>query len=138
MISAIQKCMQIVDDHSKIELDIIVMYPDRIEPLINDNVSTVYHYMRMREIKGYYSLLSDIASFIRAYPNINYRYFVQATKSPEPVYDLLSFNPKMTESMIELGKQDAKAVVEMGPGASFKQFIWNHVDGKRPKSNKQI
>lgn len=30
MISAIEKCMEIVHDHSKIELDIIVMYNNRM------------------------------------------------------------------------------------------------------------
>lgn len=33
MVSAIQKCMEIVDDPSQITLDVIVMYPDRVEKM---------------------------------------------------------------------------------------------------------
>lgn len=76
MISAIQKCMEIVDEESKITLDIIVMYPVRVDSAPSTNVSsTITNFLRMREIRGYYSLMSDIASFMRAHPLINYRYF---------------------------------------------------------------
>ena len=59
---------------------------------------------------------------MRANPDINYRYFVQATESPEPEYELLNFVPDQITSMIELGKQNAQTVVSKGPGVSFWQF----------------
>ena len=37
MISGIDKCMEKVDDPSKIVVDMIVMYPDRIEQWPNTN-----------------------------------------------------------------------------------------------------
>jgi len=76
MISAINKCMEIVGDPSKIELDIIVMYNNRLSQEKDANMTTIFQFLRAREIKGYYGLMSDIASFIRANPGIKYRYFV--------------------------------------------------------------
>lgn len=92
IISAINKCMTIVDSKSKIELDVIVMYPDRL-PNRNGDFNTIANWWRRRALQNYYHLLSDIAIFMRANPDINYRYFVQATESPEPEYELLNFIP---------------------------------------------
>mmetsp|Transcript_12856 Transcript_12856/g.21745 ORF Transcript_12856/g.21745 Transcript_12856/m.21745 type:complete len:270 (-) Transcript_12856:151-960(-) len=119
MVSAIQKCMERVQDHSRITLDVIVMYPDRIEQ-IESTGSTISNWRRKQEFKSYYGLLSDIAEFMKAYPEINYRYFVQASETPLPSYDLLSFSPANSERCIALGTKDAQRVVEMGEGESFR------------------
>ena len=41
MISGIDKCVQKVGDPSKIVVDMIVMYPERIEVLPNNNYTTL-------------------------------------------------------------------------------------------------
>jgi len=122
MLSAINKCMTIVDDPTKIIVDIIVMYPETNQPEDNRNYTTLENYLRKQDIRGYYTLLSDISAFIKAHPDIQYRYLVQASETPLPPWDLLSFTPELAEKGIELGKKDAKATVEMGEGESFKRF----------------
>ena len=78
--------------------------------------------MRLRALRSYYGLLSDISEFMKAHPNIHYRYLVQASESPLPEYDLLNFNAANAKQGIDLGIKDAKAEIERGPGVSFKQF----------------
>jgi hypothetical protein len=93
MISAINKCLEIVDDPSKIIMDIITMYPNQVDVIKADNNYTSFsNYMRKRLIKSQTTLLSDITEFIRAHPTIQYRYLVQASKDPLPEYELLNFN----------------------------------------------
>jgi hypothetical protein len=71
MIGAIEKCLDQVDDHSKIILDVMVMYPNKIEIRMPDgDYNTIHNYFRQRDFEEYYSLLSDIEEFIRAYPDI--------------------------------------------------------------------
>ena len=122
MILAINKCLEIVSEPSKITLDVIIMYPDHIGKQVGIQQSSIYNYLRARELKGYYTLFNDIALFMKAHPDVQYRYFVQPTQKPESEYDILSFNKARIESMITMGKQDAQKVVEMGPGVSFDIF----------------
>lgn len=76
MLSAINKCMEIVDDHSKIIVDIIVMYPETNQRLNSTDGNSWENYMRSHTIHSYYVLLSDIYAFMRAHPQVQYRYFV--------------------------------------------------------------
>ena len=50
MVSAVEKCMTMVDDPGDIVLDIIVMYPDRLH-LDNNNGTTLIYYDKIREMK---------------------------------------------------------------------------------------
>ena len=76
MISAITKCLEIVDDPSKIIMDIMTMYPNTVDTIANQNYTSYSNYMRKKTIKSQTTLLSDISEFIRANPTINYRYLV--------------------------------------------------------------
>ena len=53
MISAINKCLKIVDDPSKIILDVITMYPDNVDIVeAPQNQTTFTNYMRARAIRA--------------------------------------------------------------------------------------
>lgn len=55
IISAIEKCLTIVDDPSQVELDVIVMYPYKIGvESANNTHRTISNYYRLREIRNYY------------------------------------------------------------------------------------
>lgn len=106
MISAIAKCMEVVDDPRKITLDVIVMYPDRIKE-VDGEMNTIHNYQRIKELRSYYTLMSDIAEFMRANPDINYRYFVQASEAPISDIQLLNFSRKNVDKCVNLGMKDA-------------------------------
>jgi len=115
VVSAVQKCLEKVKHPSRIELDVIIMYPNRIEQW-NQTSDTIYNYLRHHSMKGYYSLMSDLREFIRAFPEVKLRYVVQASESPLPDYDLLSFNKKNVDKCVTLGMKDAEAAIQRGPG----------------------
>jgi len=52
------------------------MDPTRLEKFETKNANTWENYMRLKEMKDYYKIFSDIAEFMRANPDINYRYYV--------------------------------------------------------------
>jgi len=53
MISAINKCLEIVDDPSKIILDVMTMYPDSVDEIKSpQNQTTFTNYMRSRAIRS--------------------------------------------------------------------------------------
>ena len=52
MISAINKCLEIVDDPSKIILDVMTMYPDSVDLIKPDNYTTISNYLRKRNIRA--------------------------------------------------------------------------------------
>ena len=78
--------------------------------------------MRANSLHSYYVLLSDIYAFMRAHPDVQYRYFVQASEDPLPPWELLNFTEKNAHHGIDLGMKDAKNAVEMGSGEAFKRF----------------
>lgn len=140
MLSAINKCMEMVDDPSKIIVDIIVMYPETNQRLNSSEQNSFENYLRAHTLHSYYVLLSDIYAFMRAHPKVQYRYFVQASEDPLPSYELLTFNENNAQKGIDLGMKDAKRTIEMGEGEAFKrfktQFEEGHYNNKRhPKKN---
>jgi hypothetical protein len=60
---------------------------------------------------------------MRANPRVNYRYFVQASANPIPINKIIDFSPEMTQKVMDLGKKDAEAVINLGPGIAFKRFL---------------
>jgi len=59
LMSAIDKCMEIVDDPSKIVMDIIICSAGKIENW-DATGNAISNYMRYRSIKSYYSELNDV------------------------------------------------------------------------------
>ena len=56
---------------------------------------------------------------MRAYPDINYRYFIRPEKPMEGNLALLDFRWVTTEKLFDKGISDAKTAIDMGPGKSF-------------------
>jgi predicted acylesterase/phospholipase RssA len=69
LVSAVQRCMEIVDDPSKIIMDIIICDSSKIENK-PDTGSSIDNYLRFKAIKGYYKSLNDILEFQRSKPTV--------------------------------------------------------------------
>jgi len=57
--SAIHKCLEIVDDPSKVIVDIAICTHAQINPE-NSTSNTIGNFLRYRSIKKYYSVLDDV------------------------------------------------------------------------------
>lgn len=62
LISAVNKCMELVDSKSKIVIDVATChYVDM--PITNETSTTLHNIMRYREITKYYKSVDDIIDF---------------------------------------------------------------------------
>jgi len=65
--------------------------------------------------------MNDVVEFMRAYPNINFRYLIFPHKGApmSSGANSLQFTPEVIGPMVEAGKQDGKRAVERGEGKGF-------------------
>lgn len=83
-----------------------------------------FKYMsRKREINSYFSEMNDVVEFMKAYPDVSYRYFLQPAKTLLPEYKILEFDFVHTKPVFLQGIADAKAVIDLGPGKSFDNLL---------------
>ena len=130
LISAVNKCMEIVgNDQSKIVMDIIILGQDRLNST-DKTSNSLGNYLRYRDIKNFNKQAADVMEFSEAYPNITYRYFFMSSKPLTSGTDEINFAPEIIQPMIQMGKDDAKTVVEQGIGKSFEKFSKWYKDHK--------
>lgn len=89
--------------------------------MFNETSSTnaYENYYRKRSIKDTNTTPNDIKEFMRAHPDVNYRYFIQSDDTLLSEYRILEFGHDFTDPLVSRGESDAKKVIEMGPGKSF-------------------
>ena len=75
LVSAAERCLEIVDDDSKIIMDIVICHEHTIDTE-QDTGNAINNFLRYRQIHGQNKKLNDVVEFKRARPNIQYRYFV--------------------------------------------------------------
>ena len=115
IVSAIKRCREIVDDDSKIILDIVICDAAHVDYITN-TTNTISNFYRFKDIKNSVNSLSDIVEFQRAYPGVNFRHFVQPT---EPLkgngINMINFdNATCTYDMQMQGRKDGKVAVNSG------------------------
>jgi hypothetical protein len=69
--------------------------------------------LRAFEIRGNTGSIKSLNDALRAFPNVNFRYFVQPS-IPLPKTDALNFTSAFINEMIDLGYQDASKVINKG------------------------
>lgn len=121
MISAIDRCMEVVDNEEDIIMDIIICGTDKITATTKTG-NTIDNYMRYWSVKNYNKGMSDIYEFKRAHPKIQYRYFFQSSGPLTWGFDEMKFEPAIIIPMINYGKLDAKTEVERRKGQSWKRL----------------
>ena len=144
MVAAVNECMDTdgIDDLNQISVDVITLMPYALPDFRSDHYHaeqqasfdkkqaegaqlgdvmplTVQYYYRQQSIKEYYGSIKDIFEFMSANPEVNYRYLFIPQESLLPEYDILEFGIEYTAPLIQWGKDEAKAVLALGPGVSF-------------------
>lgn len=118
-ISAVEKCLELVDDESQITLDIILLDRFAATPGEEDDGDTIMNMLRLHEMKSYYKGLENVMTTMLSHPNVNYRYILEPSGKYPKLWNLLNFSPQNTWPLQEMGMKDAKAAMEAGEGASF-------------------
>jgi hypothetical protein len=123
LISAIDRCLEVVDDDSKIVLDVIICDDAHIKTSSVDTTNAISNFLRYYSIKHAYGSLNDILEFKRARPKVNYRYIVIPSETLASGLNEMKFDNATLFPMVEIGKKDAQNVISMGEGAVIKRLI---------------
>ena len=127
LISAVDKCMELVGDKSKIIVDIAICAHHSIEPETEVG-TTINNFLRFRDIKKYYAGLEDINKYMAAEPDVEFRYLMVPSIPLKSGLAELNFTADALGPMVELGKNDARTVIAKGPGFGFdllKEWVGN-------------
>lgn len=91
--SAIQQCLEIVENEEDIILDILLCDDYSLSEQTDLGKDSIYEGLRGKMIHNYYSNTNEIAETMRAYPNVNYRnLFVEKN----PIIACLDFRNETT------------------------------------------
>ena len=118
LVSAVEKCLELVDSPAKITMDIVICGHAEMDALEKPG-NTISNYLRYRAIKKYDHALDDVLEFQKTEPLVNYRYLVIPSIALNSGIKELDFSPEATTPMVELGKQDAQNIINLGKGKSF-------------------
>jgi len=72
--SAIDKCLELVDDEEHVVLDIAITETEDL-PTLNSTGHSFSNFWRKHQIRKQYKVMDDIVEFARSRPNVNYRHF---------------------------------------------------------------
>jgi hypothetical protein len=132
LVSAVQRCREKVDDDSKITIDIVECFGYSIDRTFSSTGNTIDNFIRFKNIKDYYSGMDDILSFMRAFPEVNFRYYIQPS-APLPSLKMLDAdNATSTFPMQMQGRLDGENAVKLGEGFFFDKIKeWGETELKQ-------
>lgn len=133
--SAVNRCMEVVDDESQIILDIVLCGGSHLQTA-KETGNAIENFLRYREISGYYDSMNDVVEFKKLKPNVNYRYLFIPSKPLAAGLESLIFDNSTMFPMAQVGMEDAERVINMGEGTSFdllEEFVENEEIRKEHK-----
>lgn len=103
--SGIEECLNRVPSESDIIVDMLSCTQNNLNVVTTD-LKTLEVYQRGKDISDYYGKIKHVAWALNAYPNVNYRYYLQPSK-PLPLTSGLDFSKTGIEGAIAIGYNDA-------------------------------
>ena len=110
--TAIQQCLEVVDDVSDIIVDVAVCSYSSV-PEGEVEKSAIKNWQTARDIKNYYAGTSNLFAEMSVYPGLELRYYFQEHDGC-PGQGGLDFNNSTTWCLQEMGRNDAKNMLEIG------------------------
>ena len=124
LVSAAERCRQQVDEDSEITIDILVTTPYFLHNDTTKLDNALSNMLRHQNIRKYFRLHDDVYEFKRAFPDINFRYFIQpnATLPEGEGIREMEFNNKTTFKMQLAGRKTGAFHYHVGEGFFFKKM----------------
>jgi hypothetical protein len=123
LVSTVQRCREKVDDDSKITIDILVCFGYTIDSSFSSSGNTIDNFLRYMNIKEYNSNMEDVLGFMRAFPDVNFRYYVQPSQ-PLPTLKMLDANNQTSTFPMQIqGRLDGENAIKSGEGFMFNKFL---------------
>jgi len=122
LVSAVERCMEIVDSKAKIIVDIAICgHTEQVTVTALNN--TVSNILRQRQIKKSYGTIDDVLEYARTEPEVNFRYLlVPSQELLKNQAEMLFFKDTIIQPMIDQGIADVATVLAMGEGKSFEKM----------------
>uniref|UniRef100_A0A7S3MQN9 PNPLA domain-containing protein n=1 Tax=Favella ehrenbergii TaxID=182087 RepID=A0A7S3MQN9_9SPIT len=133
--SAIKQCLELVDDESKITIDVLLLgnmrdfetYPEHTGGWFENkhHLKSYGNFMRSRQIKYQHSNSNSIVQWIRRRPNVNWRYIVQQENAVSGL-DMLRFSADNTWPLQEEGRKVAYDILSNPTNYGKEAYLaWN-------------
>jgi hypothetical protein len=85
----------------------------RLVPKWKHQKDAFSNFLRFKDIKDYYDGASNVYNFIKAFPNINYRHYIQPSQPVAGSIGILDFNNATnTWGMQMTGRMDGKNAIK--------------------------
>jgi hypothetical protein len=110
---AVNRCQELVDDDSKITVDVIGCYAAEQPPYSGyEKSQTMDNWNRFQAIKSYYDGSSDLVEVMAAFPKVNYRHYIWPTQAMPDASSMDGTNSTCTWPQKEIGRLDGAAAVD--------------------------
>ena len=117
LVSAVHRCREVVDDDSKIVLDIIDCFASAKLDGWEDPNNALSNYLRFKSIKQYHDNVEDVYGFAEFFPNVTIRHYITPSGEMAGGLNLLNAdNATVTWPMQMLGRLDGENAVKQGDG----------------------
>ena len=108
--SAIQQCLDVVDDESKIILDVLIC-GDAVAPVEGKSDKYTWeNFLRAHSLSSYYNGSNDLAQSMKTHPNVNWRYTIQQEDSLGGLNEI-HFEGDLTWPIQEKGREQAQSAL---------------------------
>lgn len=94
LVTAVERCREVVDDDSQITLDIVECSPHSLDILKKPEQATIGNFRRYKDIKSWARGSDDVSEFMQAYPKVNYRHYIEPKESLVSGLDEFTFANK--------------------------------------------
>jgi len=105
--SALERCMEIVDDPADIILDVITCDPIPDMTTFNHTHNGLANHIRYKNIRSFYDSQAQVLAFKQAWPTVDYRYYLGPTGPVTDGLAEMNFYNETTFPMQVLGRSDA-------------------------------
>lgn len=119
--SGVLKCRTLVDDDSKITVDIMQTHLPKKSKFEGVHDNAIGNLLRYQNVKKMENGLSSVLKFMVDYPDVNFRHLAVPSCKHDPGVMRLDFNDKETWGFQQLGREDAKNDLK-NEGEKFKQL----------------
>lgn len=119
LVSAVQRCREQVDDDSEITIDILNCDTNELDTWENEG-NSINNFLRFKSVKDYHSKVADIYNFKQAYPEVNFRYYLEPGTPLASGLGILNFNNETSTYPMQMqGRLDGENAIKQGEGFFF-------------------
>lgn len=120
---AINKCKELGYAESDIVIDTLLCSAATIKEKNTADYTSIPMLIRYLEIRLYYDTMDLLERAKQGFRNVNFRYTIAPTQKLEPGLMPFSFNKSQIQSMIKVGRQDAKEAIARGERVSTDMIL---------------